>query len=368
MPSTRRVLKWAKRTFISCLAVILVMLSFVQIGQWVARSRAERLLSDIRGLRLQRSTWSDAQRIINRWGRWGHYKGTCDASNCEYDISINDWTTDAALGLNRFPRFVRLAQPILSKVVPLFGARLPQVYSGVSVHDGKVVGIDFSVATVVPHMSFGMSSTASMAHPEFDVEWPERNPHPEYSVVMRYGTVHAFFTEFNAAAKDEDLAWLMEFNLACMTRLSPCEEDSDLRPAAWTHYLADNKNRHLLRQRLDKCDFPLQQLVEAAENIALVRATFTSSSDPEKPSLTGELIESLKGTSSWQVGGIRDVFSIDGGRYVDRRTPVQIVLFPDDENRVYAHVCGIIPATTQNLRIVRETLGETAATPSRPSR
>lgn len=348
--------------FAGFLLVILALFSVVQIGQWVARRRAERLLSDIRSLRLQRSTWSDAQRIINRWGHWGRYKGTCDASNCEYDISINDWMSDAVIRLNSFPRFIRLAEPILSKSVPLFGARLPQVYSSISVHGGKVVGIYFSVATALPHIDGAlMSSTVSKADPEFDVEWPERNPHPEYSVVMRYGTVHLFFTEFNADAKDEDLEWLMEFNLSCITRLSPCKEDSDLRPSAWQHYLADNKNRTLLRKRLDKCDFPLQQLVEAAENIALVQATFTSSPDPEKPLLTGELIESLKGTSSWQVGSIRDVFSPYWDN--DRRTAEQIVLFPDDENRVYAHVCGVIPATPKNLQIVREALGETAAIP-----
>jgi hypothetical protein len=366
MPSTRRVLKWAKHIFIGCLLVILSLLSFVQIGQWVARRRAERLLSDIQSLRLQRSTWSDAQRIINLWGRWGHYKGTCDASNCEYGISIKDWATDVALGLYRFPRLERLAEPVLFKLTPLIGARLPEVDSQVSVHDGKVVGIYFSVDTVVPYM-YGvlMSSTISTAHPEYYVEWPERNPHPEYSMVMRHGTLHLFFTEFNADAKDEDLEWLMEFNLSCMTRLSPCKEDSDLRPSAWRHYIAENKNRALIQEKIDKCDLPVQQLVEAAENIALVRATFTSSSDPEKPTLTGELVENLKGTSSWQVGGIRDVFSIDGDRYGDHRTPVQIVLFPEDENRIYAHACGIIPATPQNLRIVRETLRETAVIPSR---
>jgi hypothetical protein len=354
MPTTGRPLKLLVRVLGGFLLVLIVFFSIVQTGQWIARWRAERLLSDIRSLRLQRSTWSDAQRIINRWGRWGRYKGTCDASICEYDISITDWVTDVALELNRFPRLVRFAEPTLSRLMPLFGARLPQVFSRVSVHDGKVVGIDFSVATEVPNIDgVLMSSSASTARPEYYVEWPERNPHPEYSVVMRYGTIHAFFTEFNADAKDEDLAWLMEFNLSCMTRLSPCKEDSDLRPSAFAHYLAESKNRHLFRERSARCDFPLQQLVEAAENIALVRATFTSGSDPEKPTLAGELIESLKGTSSWQVGGIRDVFSVDGGRYGDHRTPVQIVLFPDDENRVYAHVCGIIPATAENLKIVR---------------
>jgi hypothetical protein len=361
MLSIGRARKWVMGMFAGFLLAILVLFCVVQIGQWVARWRAERLLSDIQSLRLQRSTWSDAQRIISRWGRWGHYAGTCNASNCEYDIVINDWATDVALGLYRFPRLERVAESILPKLMLLFGARGPQVYSRVNVHDGKAVGIEFSVATVVPYM-YGvlMSSTVSTAHPEFDVEWPERNPHPEYSVVMRNGTLHFFFTEFNADAKDEDLEWLMEFNLSCMTRLSPCREDSDLRPSAWAHYLADKKNRHLIRQRLDKCDFPLQQLVEAAENIALVRANFTHNPDPEEPFMTGELIERLKGKSSWRGGDIRGVLPERN----DPRIPEQIVLF--DENPIFPIVvysCGVIPATPENLRIVRETLGRRAATP-----
>jgi hypothetical protein len=349
--------------FAGFLLVILVLFSVVQIGQWVARWRAERLLSDIRSLRLQRSTWSDAQRIISRWGRWGRYAGSCDASNCEYDIRINDWTTDVALGLNRFPHFVRVAQPILPKLMPLFGARLPEVYSRISVHDGKVVGISFSVATVVPHLDgVLMSSAVSTAHPEFYGEWPERSPHPEYSLVMRTGTIHIFFTEFDADAKDEDLEWLMEFNLSCMTRLSACKEDSDLRPSALAHYLAESKDRSLFWDRLAKCDYPLQQLVEAAEDIALVRATFTSGSDPAEPSsMTGALIENLKGNSSWQVGETRSVAQTSGPN--DRTNPEQIVLFYADENPVNPHYCGVIPATSQNLRIVRETLGKAAAIP-----
>ena len=362
---TGRVQKWAMRIFAGFLLAILALFSVVQIGQWVARHRAERLLSDIRSLHLQRSTWSDTQRIINRWGRGGRYKGTCDASNCEYYISIHDWTTEALLPLDHYPRLERLVEPILSKLAPLLGARAPQVYSRVSVRDGKVIGIEFSVATVVPYTNWDLVSSArSSAHPEYRVLWPERNPHPEYSAVMKH---RSFFTEFNADAKDEDLEWLMEFNLSCMTRWSPCKEYRDLRASAWAHYIAENENRALIQEKLNKCDYALQQLVEAAENIALVRVTFTPRPDPEKPTFTGELIESLKGKNSWQVGGIRDVFSEDGDRYGDLGAPEQVVLFPNyyDENSVDAHACGVIPATPQNLRTVRETLGKTAAIPSR---
>ncbi len=36
-------------------------------------------------IRLYQSTWADAQRLMHRWGAWGHYDGSCTAADCEYD-------------------------------------------------------------------------------------------------------------------------------------------------------------------------------------------------------------------------------------------------------------------------------------------
>jgi hypothetical protein len=78
--------KLCKWVLTSLLVIYLVLLAAVQISQ---RRRAEHLLSDLRGLHLERSSWSDAQALMQRWGRWGGYKGTCDADHCEYEIQFD---------------------------------------------------------------------------------------------------------------------------------------------------------------------------------------------------------------------------------------------------------------------------------------
>src|SRR5580698_10790949 len=78
--------KLCKWVLTSLLVIYLVLLAAVQIGQRITRRRAEHLLSDLRGLQLEKSSWSDAQVLMQRWGRWGHYKGTCDAAHCDYFI------------------------------------------------------------------------------------------------------------------------------------------------------------------------------------------------------------------------------------------------------------------------------------------
>ena len=81
--------KLCKWVLTSLLVIYLVLLAAVQISQRITRRRAEHLLSDLRGLQLERSSWSDAQALIQRWGRWGHYEGTCDADHCDYEIHFD---------------------------------------------------------------------------------------------------------------------------------------------------------------------------------------------------------------------------------------------------------------------------------------
>jgi hypothetical protein len=36
------------------------------------------------------STWGDAQKLMSRWRGWGHYNGTCNSSECDYNIRVED--------------------------------------------------------------------------------------------------------------------------------------------------------------------------------------------------------------------------------------------------------------------------------------
>lgn len=69
-----------------------VVIAAIPVQQRVLRHRAERLLVDIRSLKLRRSTWADAQQIFVTWGAWGHYEGTCSQQSCSYEINLGDFS------------------------------------------------------------------------------------------------------------------------------------------------------------------------------------------------------------------------------------------------------------------------------------
>lgn len=75
---------------IAILAPIVCLAAVVPIQQRILRRRAERLLADIREIQMGKSTWTDAQRLMNRWGRWGKWEGPCDARSCDYQIVLQD--------------------------------------------------------------------------------------------------------------------------------------------------------------------------------------------------------------------------------------------------------------------------------------
>jgi hypothetical protein len=85
--------KWAVRLVLFAGGVVLslVLLTFlaVQFQQRMLRWRAERLLADMHQIRLYQSTWADAQRLMTRWGAWGHYDGSCTAESCKYEIEMD---------------------------------------------------------------------------------------------------------------------------------------------------------------------------------------------------------------------------------------------------------------------------------------
>lgn len=80
--------KWILRILrvvgLVALGVVLLTFAAVQFQQWMLRWRAERLMADMHQIRLYQSTWADAQRLMYKWGAWGHYDGSCTAVECRY--------------------------------------------------------------------------------------------------------------------------------------------------------------------------------------------------------------------------------------------------------------------------------------------
>ena len=287
---------------------------------------------------------------MQRWGRWGHYKGTCHADYCEYGIQFDSVGMEtrpiviSELFFDLFSRSVQMATSVL-------GAHLPYVEGGFRLQNNLVVGTWFSLATNDakgggPLLSQVVGTRTRNLEP-YNL-WPEKDPHPEYRTVLRAGTIGYFFTQFTAATKQEDVEWLTAFNFSCITRWVPCREMGDLLPSAWAKFTTESKHLSAIRDRIGDCAYRLEDLVEASERVALVQVEKPNSQKRQWSPYPARLVESLKGSSSWRSGDARAIWSGS-----DPVAPTEILLFTEDSDPVYPHNCGVIPATTENLQTVK---------------
>lgn len=217
----------------------------IQVEQRLLRARTERLLEDIRNLELRRSTWADAQRIYTRWGAWGHYDGSCVASNCNYRVTFVDIFAAHSASIPD--------TSTIRRVLDLFGVRMTLVAAQVVVSDSLVMGKGFMMGVDVPpddrpnhpfsgyrYSLIGRAETVSDTF-RLGGSLRERSLHPEYAVTSPSACTGciASFVRFTPLANPADVQRLMDFNLACMTSYKPCREQEDIMPSAWRQHLAE---------------------------------------------------------------------------------------------------------------------------------
>jgi hypothetical protein len=145
------------RRFLRLIAAALLILTFavtafVNIQQRVLRWRAERLLADMRGIQMGTSSWDDAQRLMNRWGAWGKWEGTCTWQSCDYQIVLQD-------GFQAYATYYTTAEEVhlrtparhccqwLRRPYMALGGRFAEVYASIVVKDGVIWTKSFDVIT-----------------------------------------------------------------------------------------------------------------------------------------------------------------------------------------------------------------------------
>src|ERR1700722_16383935 len=79
-------LLWLRRSLLALLFLPAASWLWAQGSQWLLRGRAEKLLTDIRALKVNRSSWADAQKLMSKWGGPRGYRGVCTAQHCQYGI------------------------------------------------------------------------------------------------------------------------------------------------------------------------------------------------------------------------------------------------------------------------------------------
>jgi len=292
----------AIRFYAICAVIVISFAAFVQVQAHIARHRSEVLLVDIQQLELRKSTWSDASKLMNRWGAWGHYDGSCTAVRCKYQIEISDFR-------GRFP--YTFSYPLMV-VSGWLGGRPFLIYASFEVREGIVWGKDFGVGIGVPPSWFSRSDfgftllggAKSVSRFSPVGQMPQLSLHRDYTIRRPGGCTgcKAVYVDFTPYASASDIQRLMNFNLSCMTRWKPCLEWEDIMPVAWQQHMAEQSQLDAAWDNV-KCNYPLDLLGRESENavIADVTSNHTEGSPGNELRVVKfRLVRKLKGAQFWE--------------------------------------------------------------------
>lgn len=359
---------------LALLSTVGLAIAYIPIQQQILRRRAEHLLAEVQQLGLRTSAWSDAQSILGRWGRWGHYDGACTPQHCSFLIEFGNVS-------NTNSRVAQIVQH-LEPVYRFFGGRRSLVKAGVTVEDGLVWEKGFSLFVQVPpglppntheYTLIGAAWSTS----QLRVAPPSLADHPNYTVVTPAGCLDclAVEAEFTPYADQRDVARLMQFNLLCLTSRRPCREKSEIMPSAWSQYSKDAAGAHLLSAEERCSQYGLKVLGRDTQNAAIVDVVANHIDHGTARAFqvsTVRLIKGLKAASFWAIGETKEVRVFEGsvGR-TSRNQPSDLIpgarfifLFSHRHSagptgpEVWLDSCGALPFTEENLSQVQRGIDE----------
>ena len=279
--AARIALRVLRISLLSIAALILLAFVLVQAQQHLFRHRAERLLADFQSIRLHQSTWADAQVLMQRWGAWGHYDGTCGEAECVYRIELGDaasgWVGKLAGGSDGL-RF-----RIVERSYELLGGRDGAMVVSFLLQDGVIwrSGIELMVGAT-PRADYGyMIFLKAHASDSLRDSWvgdeEQLARHPNYKA-HRPGACEgclAAEVTFTPYIAPSTLRELTAYNLSCLTRLvHSCVNLPDVLPIAhdWHFYPeTEGEAKPPAKPATPKaCDAPLYALGRDADTVFVV--------------------------------------------------------------------------------------------------
>lgn len=299
----------------------------LHIHQRLLQWRAERLLGDLQAIELHKTTWSEAQILMRRWGAWGQYVGTCTAENCRYTITLNNWE------MLRFLAQLRWTQKFLpkfldSQVGQWLGGRSVHCNAGFIVQDNTVWRTTYGCLVNVPaqtgdegDLGYGLIAMAQSRSSlnrfgrSKESHWilgsdEQLAEHPYYKAGRPGGCEICMAVEvtYSVFTPQDEVRRLTSFDLSCISRWRPCVRVEDLLSSAkpWHLYRfeGDPPDIDLAITEASPCSTPVWALGRDAVSVfsveVLSKATLTreydgSSYEQDK----ARLIETLKGEAPW---------------------------------------------------------------------
>lgn len=319
--------------FAATMALVLLTLAAVQFQQRLLRYRAQELLADIHRIRLYQTTWADAQRLMNRWGAWGHYDGSCTAARCKYDIALTDIT---------YSKFGRLIGYGGFRAYSLFGGRMTKLVVSFTVHDGTIWRETAGIAVAASPGLFSandefpltliVTTKSRQRLRESEDDWwimgtdEQLAKHPYYKAGRPGGceiNCEEAVVTYSTRTPPAEIDRLTSFNLSCLTQFSSCVELDQLLPAAKDWHLYHEEENSAMQDPAGSprpCDIPLWALARDTRYALVVEGLSTKIVEnpgtvylaPNNPLGSGpdfkreedqvKILTTMKGNPPWNLG------------------------------------------------------------------
>ncbi|MGO8757176.1 MAG: hypothetical protein ACLQG3_03545 [Terracidiphilus sp.] len=322
--------KWAARVLsigvIAMVCLIVLLYAAVQTQQWLLRWRAERLMTDMHRIRLYQSTWADAQHLMHRWGAWGHYDGTCTATDCQYTITLTDAVYAARKGLS-FRTWDWLSEHKAFLIYRWLDGRPATVVAIFTVHDGTVWRmVTYATVYVAPNVFsrddpgyelIAEAKSRQALHEKKGDGWvlgsnDELAEHPYYKAGRPGGCTGCedASVTYSTHASPEEIEHLTTYDFSCLTRFFGCTDVDQLLPAAkpWHLYRSDLEYadwEKLKKQTPKACDIQLWALARDAGTVLTVDVLSTAKGMGyygAYQTAKVRLVAILKGKPPWPIG------------------------------------------------------------------
>lgn len=385
MRSVWRIIRWC---LLTPLLIGLAICTAGEIQQRLLVHRAGSLLSDIHSLRLHESNWRDAQRLMTRWGKSGHYDGVCTPEDCFYVITLHNMTVPANNNVAEWPSRTIYFLSAFRLLPRQWGGGLRLIQAMFLVQNGIVVRSGVSIDMTPSPFAKGAQDTCCGAELIMSVRsqsslgaprgWQEeeRSRHPDYTVWRPGGCTFCLMGRVTYADSIpfDEAAKLSDFQLSCATRWSSCLTLEELDPAAHAWHLYGppwgDPPDETWQQTPVGCTLPLYALGRDANRILSVEALEdgvrlgTNADGVEQESSRVRVIAALKGESPWAIGSFHRIIS-SGSPFGDKlRQPDHLmksksyllILGNEDAinpDQVSLESCGIVGGDAHNQHEIR---------------
>jgi hypothetical protein len=361
-----------------------------EVRERILCHRAEGLLADMHAIRLHESTWNDAQRLMTRWGAWGHYNGQCTSADCTYEITLqgpsfySGWWQDSK---HYGSRLLVLLRPF--RLLPFqFGGGLNELRGAFVVQDGFIRRSGLTINVGVPPWANGGSASgdyeliiSAVSRASLRDEWGSEawdGGHPDYIVWRPGGCTFCLMGRVAYAdhVTSAEAQRLSAFDLSCTTRWRPCVTLEQLLPAAreWHSHGPPwgeaPDSDEIVPHASGYCRIPPYALARDAVTIVSMQS-LTDSLDQgadcdgvrnEKAQVRLESV--LKGNSPWPVGAVGVVSSRGYFEGTELRPPLRLArgrryfalvdkFAEHDQGVMSFQRCGLVEQTPETEKAVR---------------